>query len=101
MIYNSLSQEFYDLKHGIHMVKIPKTGDYEFILSGWGTGNSKGCELTMVLPLNKVVIYYHFYPKLYIKSEKIYFFIGSFLGGVFLFNEDNKPLGIAGSAGER
>ena len=35
-----------------------------------------------------------------IKGEWLNFFIGSFLGAVFAFDNENRPIAIAGSAGE-
>ena len=41
-------ETFYDIDFGIHSMKIPKTGEYQFTLSGWGTELSKGCKITMI-----------------------------------------------------
>ena len=76
--------EFYHLEFGVHTMKIPKSSEYEIILSGWGKGEQKGARITM--------------KKYFTKNTKIKFFIWR---GVFLFDEENNLLAVAGSAGSR
>ena len=65
---------------------MPLTGQYELVLSGWGQGNSAGCKVTMI--------------KSFKQGETIKFFIGSFLGGVFVFDKAYQLIAVAGSAGQ-
>ena len=76
--------EFYHLEFGVHTMKIPKSSEYELVLSGWGKGDQKGARITM--------------KKHFPKNTKIKFFIWR---GVFLFDEENNLLAVAGSAGSR
>ena len=76
--------EFYHLEFGVHTMKLPKSTEYEIILSGWGKGEQKGARITM--------------KKYFRKNTKIKFFIWR---GVFLFDDENNLLAVAGSAGSR
>ena len=67
-------------------MNMPLTGQYELVLSGWGQGNSAGCKVTMI--------------KSFKQGETIKFFIGSFLGGVFVFDKAYQLIAVAGSAGQ-
>ena len=80
------TKKFYNLENGIHTMNMPLTGQYEFVLSGWGQGNSAGCKVTMI--------------KSFKQGETIKFFIGSFLGGVFVFDKAYQLIAVAGSAGQ-
>ena len=74
------------MENGIHTMNMPLTGQYELVLSGWGQGNSAGCKVTMI--------------KSFKQGETIKFFIGSFLGGVFVFDKAYQLIAVAGSAGQ-
>ena len=84
--YLNHNKKFYNLENGIHTMNMPLTGQYELVLSGWGQGNSAGCKVTMI--------------KSFKQGETIKFFIGSFLGGVFVFDKAYQLIAVAGSAGQ-
>ena len=53
-------ETFYDIDFGIHSMKIPKTGEYQFILSGYGIQQSKGCRITMIKRMYQEYYYFRF-----------------------------------------